>query len=77
MTVPTVRSLGDMYSADAVASQTTRWNGLLAKFKSTYGRKPDFVARSPGRVNLIGEVHAQGSSVRSQLTLPAHRLLAV
>ena len=27
----------------------------MEKFTSLYGRKPDFIARSPGRVNLIGE----------------------
>lgn len=33
----------------------TRWNKLLSKFTKIYGTKPDFVARSPGRVNIIGE----------------------
>lgn len=29
--------------------------GIIAAFEKTYGTKPNFVARSPGRVNLIGE----------------------
>ncbi|KAG0664118.1 galactokinase [Monosporozyma unispora] len=28
---------------------------VVAEFEKAYGSKPDFVARSPGRVNLIGE----------------------
>lgn len=33
----------------------TRWVTLLKYFEKTYGTKPDYVARSPGRVNIIGE----------------------
>ncbi len=32
-----------------------RTTGLRAKFKSRFGREPDFIARAPGRINLIGE----------------------
>ena len=28
---------------------------ISAKFQKKYGSKPDFISRSPGRVNLIGE----------------------
>ena len=28
---------------------------LRARFKSHFGGEPDFVARAPGRINLIGE----------------------
>lgn len=55
-TVPTKSSLADIYPDDAVKTQTTRWNKLLSQFKETYGKAPDFVSRSPGRVNIIGEV---------------------
>ncbi|EME41865.1 hypothetical protein DOTSEDRAFT_177254 [Dothistroma septosporum NZE10] len=55
MEVPTTHSLSDIYPEDALKSQTARWNSLLSKFQDTYGQKPDFVARSPGRVNIIGE----------------------
>ncbi|KAL2267827.1 hypothetical protein VTJ83DRAFT_5104 [Remersonia thermophila] len=54
-TVPVVRSLEAIYAADALASQTSRWNKLLAQFQETYGRAAEFVSRSPGRVNIIGE----------------------
>ncbi|KAK5105784.1 hypothetical protein LTR62_002146 [Meristemomyces frigidus] len=55
MNVPTATSLQDIYPEDAVASQTKRWNNLLSRFRTEYGKLPDFVSRSPGRVNIIGE----------------------
>ena len=56
MDVPTAKSLDDIYPEDAVKSQTERWNKLISKFKEEFGKLPDFVSRSPGRVNIIGEV---------------------
>jgi galactokinase len=56
MEVPTKTSLADIYPGDALQAQTTRWNNLLSTFKDTYGKSADFVSRSPGRVNIIGEV---------------------
>ncbi|CAN8102103.1 unnamed protein product [Discula destructiva] len=53
--VPFARSLDDIYTSDALASQGKRWNKLLAQFQSTYSQPAEFVARSPGRVNIIGE----------------------
>ena len=32
-----------------------RYERLVAKFEERHGRKPDFLARAPGRVNIIGE----------------------
>ncbi|KAK3679381.1 galactokinase [Recurvomyces mirabilis] len=55
MEVPTAKSLKEIYSEDALESQTQRWNNLISKFKEEYGKLPDFVSRSPGRVNIIGE----------------------
>ncbi|KAM7201992.1 Galactokinase [Rhypophila sp. PSN 637] len=55
VSVPIARSLEDIYTSDALPSQTKRWDALLSKFQSIYGQAPDFVARSPGRVNIIGE----------------------
>ncbi|KAF2167926.1 hypothetical protein M409DRAFT_36474 [Zasmidium cellare ATCC 36951] len=55
MEVPTTSSLADIYPGDALKSQTTRWNQLLSTFKERYGKSPEFVSRSPGRVNIIGE----------------------
>ncbi|KAK3936755.1 Galactokinase [Diplogelasinospora grovesii] len=53
--VPVARSLNDIYTPDALSSQEKRWSNLLSKFQSTYGHPAEFVARSPGRVNIIGE----------------------
>lgn len=56
MEVPTKTLLADVYPEDAIKTQTKRWNELIGTFRETYGKLPDFVSRSPGRVNLIGEV---------------------
>ncbi|KAH9909212.1 ribosomal protein S5 domain 2-type protein [Xylariomycetidae sp. FL2044] len=53
--VPTVTALQDIYTNQALADQSERWNNLLEKFQATYGRPAEFVSRSPGRVNIIGE----------------------
>jgi galactokinase len=55
MDVPTATSLDEIYPLESLLSQTSRWSKLLTEFHSTYGRSAEFVARSPGRVNLIGE----------------------
>ncbi|KAF2814170.1 galactokinase-like protein [Mytilinidion resinicola] len=55
MEVPTATSLHDIYPDDAIPVEKTRWEKLLASFKEKYGHQADFVSRSPGRVNLIGE----------------------
>lgn len=55
MSVPVVHILSDIYPKDAVETQTTRWRSLLSAFETRYGHAADFVARSPGRVNIIGE----------------------
>ncbi len=56
MEVPTAKSLSEIYPENAVESQTRRWNSLISKFREDYGKLPDFISRSPGRVNIIGEV---------------------
>lgn len=53
--VPFARSLDQIYPESALGSQGKRWNTLLTQFESTYGHPAEFVARSPGRVNIIGE----------------------
>ncbi|KAI9698625.1 MAG: galactokinase [Bogoriella megaspora] len=55
MEVPTVSSLDDVYPEAAVENQKSRWQQLLSKFQQTYNRPANFVSRSPGRVNIIGE----------------------
>ncbi|PIA14695.1 Galactokinase [Coemansia reversa NRRL 1564] len=53
-TVPTVSELSNIYSL-GVDVQTQRYARLTSAFCHIYGNKPDFVARAPGRVNIIGE----------------------
>ncbi|CAO1639376.1 unnamed protein product [Sympodiomycopsis kandeliae] len=55
--IPLVDSLSSIYSSQsAVLSQGPRWDNLLSSFSQHFnGEKPSFVARAPGRVNVIGE----------------------
>lgn len=59
--VPQTENIADVYATDDVSAQSVapeikaRWHNLIKQFTDTYGKKPDFVARSPGRVNIIGE----------------------
>lgn len=53
--IPNVGALDAIYDSSALAAQAKRWDNLLSKFNSIYGQPPEFVARSPGRVNIIGE----------------------
>jgi galactokinase len=69
MEVPSVQSLHEIYPEASVKAQSERWNRLLRKFKDEYGRLPDFVSRSPGRVNIIGEVHRSLDHGSNMLTI--------
>ena len=73
--VPTATSLKDIYPDDAVESQAVRWERLLEAFKKEYGAPADFVSRSPGRVNLIGEVcsHIVPSSYLTDFQADTHQ----
>ncbi|KAG9247589.1 ribosomal protein S5 domain 2-type protein [Calycina marina] len=53
--VPVAESLKEIYTEDALYTQTYRWEQLQKKFKVKYKNPAEFVARSPGRVNIIGE----------------------
>ncbi len=53
--VPVVKNLEDLYPQDALESQRARFEHLKTQFSQLYGQSPRFVARSPGRVNLIGD----------------------
>ncbi|TLD19182.1 hypothetical protein PspLS_09864 [Pyricularia sp. CBS 133598] len=53
--VPQAGSLADIYPEAALDVQKTRWQQLVSRFESLYGHPPAFIARSPGRVNIIGE----------------------
>ncbi|MCJ1292866.1 galactokinase [Xylographa carneopallida] len=53
--VPITKSLDFVYEAASLPAQQKRWDALRSRFSSLYGKEPDFIARSPGRVNIIGE----------------------
>jgi len=53
--VPQTTALQDVYTTESLGEQGVRWNALLEKFQETYGSSAEFVSRSPGRVNIIGE----------------------
>lgn len=53
--VPVASALADIYPEAALSHEAPRWNTLLESFANAYGHQATFVARSPGRVNIIGE----------------------
>ncbi|WFC94336.1 galactokinase [Malassezia brasiliensis] len=53
--VPKLHTLEEVYAPASQEQETQRWNALQSKFSEVYGRVADFIARAPGRVNLIGE----------------------
>ncbi|KAK5106623.1 galactokinase [Lithohypha guttulata] len=56
--VPRVTSIDQIYSnasVGALPEQKSRFKHLIDSFSKEHGSRPDFVARSPGRVNIIGE----------------------
>ncbi|RKO86779.1 ribosomal protein S5 domain 2-type protein [Blyttiomyces helicus] len=50
-----VASVADLYEPAVVPLQKARYERIRAAFVARFGSEPDFYARSPGRVNLIGE----------------------
>ncbi|KAL8894350.1 MAG: hypothetical protein Q9192_004392 [Flavoplaca navasiana] len=53
--VPVTQSIESLYPDANIPAQQKRWQNLMAHFEEKYRKRPLFVARSPGRVNLIGE----------------------
>ncbi|KAI9247228.1 galactokinase [Sporodiniella umbellata] len=53
--VPIIENLDQIYDKSTVLLQSKRYKDLVEKFEKIHGRRPEFVVRSPGRVNLIGE----------------------
>ncbi|KAJ5094039.1 Galactokinase [Penicillium angulare] len=59
--VPQTESIAEVYAtSDAsvnspAAEHQARFSALVSQFNKEYNHRPDFVARSPGRVNIIGE----------------------
>ncbi|CAL1717415.1 unnamed protein product [Somion occarium] len=54
--VPVYTSLSDVYPDLLLAAKHgARFNDLASEFESRFGSQPAYIARAPGRVNLIGE----------------------
>ncbi|KAF8972142.1 galactokinase gal [Flammula alnicola] len=54
--IPVYKTLPDVFgSLEASLPHAKRWNDLAEQFEKRFGRKPAYIARAPGRVNLIGE----------------------
>lgn len=53
--IPESLNIKDIYPSESSSKQKKRADALVKKFKDIYGEEPGFIARSPGRVNLIGE----------------------
>ncbi|KAG1750903.1 ribosomal protein S5 domain 2-type protein [Suillus lakei] len=54
--IPIFTTLKELYGSLATAAKhAERWDELVREFETKFGRKPTYVARAPGRVNLIGE----------------------
>lgn len=59
--VPQTESIAEVYATNdasvnlAAPEHRLRFSSLVSQFNKEYNRRPDFVARSPGRVNIIGE----------------------
>ncbi|KAJ3296275.1 galactokinase [Rhizoclosmatium sp. JEL0117] len=53
--IPSVSTLDKVYLPTPSDATVARHQELHAAFVNRFGTEPDFVARSPGRVNIIGE----------------------
>ncbi|KAJ3735757.1 GHMP kinase [Lentinula guzmanii] len=53
--IPVYTNLTDLYgSLGTSLNHAEKWNSVAEEFQQRFGRKPAFIARAPGRVNLIG-----------------------
>ncbi|KAG5644181.1 hypothetical protein DXG03_009022 [Asterophora parasitica] len=54
--IPVYTNLTDLYNNLGTSlNHAVRWNNLAEEFQRRFGRKPAYIVRAPGRVNLIGE----------------------
>ncbi|KAF7337055.1 Galactokinase gal [Mycena venus] len=54
--IPVFTNLNDLYgSLGTSLNHAERWSNLAEEFEKRFGKKPAYIARAPGRVNLIGE----------------------
>jgi galactokinase len=60
--VEVVNHLSEVYAFPE--KQKERYQHLISKFKTLFNVEPQFISRSPGRVNLIGE-HIGNSTIKN------------
>ncbi|KAF7432768.1 galactokinase [Pleurotus ostreatus] len=54
--IPIYTNLNELYqNLGTTLNHAERWDHLAKEFAQRFGRKPAYIARAPGRVNLIGE----------------------
>ncbi|KAH8092569.1 Galactokinase [Cristinia sonorae] len=54
--IPLYTTLADAFpTSDIALKHAARFNDLAQEFEHRFGHKPTYIARAPGRVNLIGE----------------------
>lgn len=54
--IPLVDTLEGIYSKERIPKEGKRWDNLHSQFKKKFnGQSPNFIARAPGRVNLMGD----------------------
>ncbi|KAF8547429.1 galactokinase gal [Imleria badia] len=54
--IPVYTNLEEVYqNLGTSLKHAKRWDNLANEFKTKFGRTPAYIARAPGRVNLIGE----------------------
>lgn len=76
--VPLVSDLSKIYSStQSVLSSAPRWDSLATNFYNQFGNKPDFVARAPGRVNIIGESVSKTCSFNHFITHELTLILSI
>lgn len=54
--IPVFTQLNDLYgNLGTTIDHAAKWSNLAEEFQKRFGKKPAYIARAPGRVNLIGE----------------------
>lgn len=53
--IPLVGDLAALYSKERLVTEGQRWDKVRQQFEQSFGAAPQYIARAPGRVNLMGE----------------------
>lgn len=62
--MPVLKSLSEIYSPERVPQEMVRYQNVIQRFEKEFKISPEFIARAPGRVNLIGgHIDTSGYSV--------------